>query len=334
MIKTSCSLLVLASLLLAGPVLAQSTGLKAIDRLKIGGDGRWDYVTLDASAGKLYIAHESAISAYDLKTGTATPHLADAKGAHIALPIHGGADLLITHGKADIVTINDAVTGIVKATIKTDIKPDAAIIEPVTGKAFVMANGGSALDAIDLMTNTLIRRIEIGGDAEAAAVDGEGLVFSHLEDKNAFVAVDATTLTLKATHEMADCQEPSGIAFIPGDRLILSACQNGIARVSNADTGAEVATVPVGPRPDGALYDAKAKLGYIPSADGTLTVISFDGAPHVVDHIATKANARTGTLDADTGRIYLAAGDFGPLDSKTSKPTIIPGSLVVVVVGR
>ncbi len=334
MTKTTCSLLALASVLLAGPVLAQSTGLKTIDTLKIGGDGRWDYVTLDPSAGRLYIAHESAISAYDLKTGKATPHLADAKGAHVALSVHGGQDLLVTHGKGDIVTINDAMTGAVKTTIKTDVKPDAAIIDPVTGKAFVMANEGNALDVIDLTTNSLVGRVAVGGAAEAAAVDGEGLVFSHLEDKNAFVAVDTKTLTLKATHEMADCEEPSGIAFIPGDRLILSACQNGIARISNADTGAEVATVPVGPRPDAALYDAKAKLGYIPGADGTLTVISFDGTPHVVDRITTKANARTGTLDAETGRVYLAAGDFGPADAKTGKPAVVPGSLVVVVVGH
>ncbi|MDV6331189.1 hypothetical protein [Asticcacaulis sp. 201] len=334
MIKTSGLIIGLAALLSSTPVTAQTSGLKVIDQFKIGGDGGWDYITQDAATGKLYVAHGTSISAFAMKSGQATPHLADAKGAHIALPVNGGADLLITHGKADIVTINDANTGAVKATIKTDTKPDAAIIEPVTGKAFVMANAGGAMDAIDLETQTLSGRVSVGGAAEAAAVDGEGLVFSHLEDKNAFVVVDARTLTLKATHLIKDCEEPSGIAFIPGQRLILSACQNGIARISKADTGEEVATVPVGPRPDAALYDAKAKLGYVPSADGKLTVISFNGVPHVIDVVDTKASARTATLDADTGRIYLPAADLGPVDAKTGRPTILPNSLVVIVVGR
>jgi hypothetical protein len=197
-----------------------------------------------------------------------------------------------------------------------------------------MANEGNALDAIDLTTNTAAGRVDIGGNAESAAVDGQGLVFTHLEDKNAFVVVDAATLTLKATHEMQDCEEPSGIAFIPDGRLILSACQNGIARISSADTGAEVTTVKVGAHPDGALYDARAKLGYIPAYDGTLTVISFDGAPHVVDIIKTKMGAKTAGLDTDTGRIYLPTADFGAADAKTGKPTVLPNTFSVIVVGR
>ena len=334
MIKITSSLVALALALSVNPAAAQSTGLKVIDQLKIGGNGRWDYISIDQANQKIYVAHETAISAFDLKTGKATPHLADAKGAHAALAIHGGADILITHGKADVVTINDTITGAVKATIKTDAKPDAAIIEPVTGKAFIMANGGNAVDAIDLISNTAAGRVDIGGNAESAAVDGQGLVFTHLEDKNAFVVVDAATLTLKATHEMKDCEEPSGIAVIPDGRLILSACQNGIARISNADTGAEVATVPVGAHPDAALYDARAKLGYIPAYDGTLTVISFDGAPHVIDTIKTRTGAKTAGLDTDTGRIYLPTADFGPADAKTGKPTVLSDTFSVIVIGR
>lgn len=314
--------------------LAQSSGLRVTDALKIGGDGGWDYISFDPGRQTLYMAHGSFISAVDLKTGLASPHLADAKGAHIALPVHGGLDLLITQGKADSVTINDATTGAVKAEIRTDAKPDAAIVEPVTGLAFVMANKGGALDAIDLTTSTLAGRVDVGGAAESGAVDGQGLVFTHLEDRNAFVTVDARTLKIVATHPLDDCEEPSGMAFVPNGRLILSACQNGIARVSNADTGAEVATLPVGAGPDAALYDASTNQGYIPSRDGKLTVISFAGVPHVIDTVTTGSGARTATLDTATGRIYLPTAEFGPEDPKTGKPNILPGTFKVLVVGR
>lgn len=333
--KVTCSLRALGfGLTLASTACAQGSGLKVVDQIKVGGDGGWDYVALDQASQTLFIAHGSQISSVDLKAKTAKVHLADAAGAHIALPVNGGADILITQGKANTVTLNDAITGAVKATIPTDSKPDAAAFEPVTGRVFVMANDGNAVDAIDLKTGTITGKIAVGGAAEAAAVDGQGLVFTHLEDKNAFVVIDAKTLKVKATFAMKDCEEPSGIAFVPDGRLILSACKNGIARVSNADTGAEVATLPIGARPDAALYDARARLGYVPSGDAKLTVISFDGKPHVIDVVATKPGARTAALDTETGRIYLPTADFGPVDAKTNRPTILPDTFGIVVVGK
>lgn len=313
---------------------AGDSGLKVINSLTVGGDGGWDYVTVDAVNRRLFVAHKTSIASVDLAGGTVNSHFAGADGAHIALPVNEGADVLITHGKADKVTINDAVTGAVKATIATDGKPDAAVFDAFTGKVFVMANGGNAVDVVDLGSNSVVAKIPAGGAAESGASDGAGLVFTHLEDKNAIVVIDAATMKVKATYAMDDCQEPSGLAFIPDGRLILSACKNGIARISNADTGAEVATVAIGDRPDAALYDAKAHLGYVPTADGKLTVIGFDGAPHVVDVVATKAGARTAALDTTTGDIYLPTADFGPVDPATGKPSIVSGSFEIVVVGK
>lgn len=313
---------------------AGTSGLKVVDEIKIAGDGGWDYVTVDAKMHKLYVAHKTSIAAVDLQTKTVTAHFADANGAHIALSINRGASVLITNGKSDQVTINDATTGAVQVSIATDGKPDAAIVESTTGHAFVMANGGNAVDVIDLTSNKLIGKIAVGGAAEAAAIDGAGQVFTHLEDKNAFVVIDAKAMTVKATFVMPDCSEPSGIAFIPTGRLILSACKNGIARISSADTGVEVATVAIGDRPDAALYDPARNLAYIPTADGKISVIAFDGTPHIVDTIATKAGARTAALDSSTGNIYLPTAQFGAVEVTSGRPAIQPGTFEILVVGQ
>jgi DNA-binding beta-propeller fold protein YncE len=324
----------IAFAMVAQASLAGTSGLKVVDEIKIGGDGGWDYVTADAGSHQLYVAHKTSIAAVDLNTKAVNAHFADANGAHIALAVNAGADVLITNGKSDQITINDAKTGAVKATIATDGKPDAAIVEPMTGHAFVMANGGNAVDVIDLTTNKMIGKIPVGGAAEAAAIDGVGLVYTHLEDKNAFVVIDAKTMTVTATHIMSDCSEPSGIAFIPAGRFILSACKNGVARISSADTGAEVATVAIGARPDAALYDPARKLAYIPTADGKMSVIGFDGTPHIVDVIATKVGARTAVLDPATGKIYLPWAEFGPIDPTSGRPVILPGTFKILVVGQ
>jgi len=318
-------------------VLAHSgvaTPRAVVDEIKIGGPDGWDYATFDPTTHNLYIAHGSAIASVNVLTKVATAHLADAQGAHIAVPFADGRMLLITHGKANTVTLNDAKTGAVKVSVAVDSKPDAAIIEPRTGRAFVMANGASLVDVVDLNTDEVVGRIAVGGDPEAAAVDGRGMVFTHLEDHNALVVIDGSTRRVRATYTMNDCDEPSGIAFITKRNLVLSACHNGIARFTNADTGVEVAKVQIGSRPDAAFYDDVHKLAFVPCGDGTLTVIGFSSAqPMVTEVVTTKAGARTGAVDPASGIVYLPTADLEPPAKAGERPIVVPNTLKVLVIG-
>jgi DNA-binding beta-propeller fold protein YncE len=302
--------------------------------IKVGGPDGWDYTTFDPTSHTLYIAHGSAIASLNTRTKAVIPHLANAQGAHIAVPFAGGTKLLVTHGKANLVTLNDARTGAVDAAISTDAKPDAALVEPTTGRAFVMANGGGTVDVIDLTTKTLIARIDVGGAPEAAAFDGRGLVFSHLEDRNALVVIDAKTMKVKATYPLNGCEEPSGIAAIPTRGLILSACANQKVRLTNAMTGANVASLPLGKHPDSAFWDEDRQVGYVPCGDGTLTVIGFkDDVARVSEVVVTEPGARTGALDPKSGLVYLPTGEFGAPEKPGGRPSIVPNTLKVLVIG-
>jgi len=133
---------------------------------------------------------------------------------------------------------------------------------------------------------------------------------------------------------MNDCEAPSGIAAIPKRALILSACRNQIARITNANTGAEVASLPIGGHPDSAFYDEERQLGFVPCGDGTLTVISFKGdRPRVAEVIPTKLGARTGALDPRTGLVYLPTADLGPPAKEGGRPSVVPDTFKVLVVG-
>ena len=312
---------------------AATAGRAVLDVIQVGGPDGWDYTTFDPATHMLYIAHGSAIASVNATTKAVTPHLADAQGAHIAFPFAGGSKLLVTHGKANQVTLNDAKTGAVEATIPTDAKPDAALVEPVTGRGFVMANGGGTVDVIDLKTKSVIARIAVGGAPEAAAADGQGLVFTHLEDHSAIVVIDAKAMKVKATYPMSGCDEPSGIAVIPKRDLILSACDNQIVRLTNAKTGAEVASLPLGKRPDSAFWDADRQVGYVPCGDGTLTVVRFENNQAQTEVVPTQAGARTGAVDSSTGLVYLPTAELGPPAKTGGRPSIVPGTFKVLVVG-
>jgi DNA-binding beta-propeller fold protein YncE len=316
-------------------VAADPAARKLLEQIKVGGPDGWDYTTFDPATRTIYIAHGSAIASMNVTTKAVTPHLADALGAHIAVPFAGGSRLLITHGKADQVTLNDAQTGAIDTTIPTDAKPDAALVEPTTERGFVMTRGGGGtVDVIDLHAKMVIARIAVGGAPEGATFDGQGLVFTHLEDHNAMVVIDAKAMKVRATYPLSGCEEPSGIAAIPKKGLILSACANRIARLTNAATGAEVASLSLGEHPDSAFYDKDRQVAYVPCGDGTLTVISFKNDPaRVTEVVVTQAGARTGAVDPGTGLVYLPTAALGPPEKVGGRPSIVPDTLRVLVIG-
>jgi hypothetical protein len=58
-----------------------------------------------------------------------------------------------------------------------------------------------------------------------------------------------------------------------------------------------------------------------------------------VEKVPTQRSARTMALDGKTGRVFLAAAEFGPPPSPTPeqprpRPVMVPGSFVVLVFGR
>jgi len=306
------------------------------DTVKVGGTGGWDYASFDATTRKLYIAHGMVISSVDVDAKTANPALAQANGAHIALPFDNGKTLMITNGKANTVTLNDATTGAVQATIATDAGPDGAIIDAATGHAFIMANHGGMVDVVDLAAKTVLAKIPAGGKPEGAAADGQGRVFTHLEDKNQLVVIDARAMKITATYDLKGCDSPSGLAYVGGAHdWILSACDGKVARVTDIKTGKEVATLPIGDGPDFAIYDAERKVGYIPAGEGKLTAIDFSGdKPVVIATVATQRGARTGALDPKTGNVLLPTADFGAPEPGSKRPPVVPDSFRVLVVGQ
>ncbi len=332
--KTLLAAASILTMLFGAPALAGDSSLKVIDTYNVGGTGWWDYANFDPVARRLYVTHGSSIAVVDVDTGKVTPHLLDAAGAHIALPLGDGKTLLVTQGNTGQASFVDAMTGANLGDISTRGKPDGAIIDSATDRIFVLDNDGDAIDVIDPNTRTLVGKIALAGAPESGAADGKGLLFTHLEDKDQIAVIDTRNLTVKATYDLKDCKEPSGLALIADQRLLLSACHDGVARISNADTGAEVATVAIGDHADGALYDDNSKLGYIPSGDGKLTVISFDGAPHVVEVVATKVGARTAALDPKTGRVYLPTVDLGPPAKPGDRPSIVADTFEILVVGK
>ena len=323
--------LIAATLLAAGMARASEYRISGAIR---GPDFRWDYLTVDAKARRLYMARVGGVTSVDLNSGGVTATLVASRLVHGVIPIGEAGMAVATNGLGDSVTLFEGATGAVVAEIPTGKEPDAVVYEPVTGTIVTLNEGGRDATVIDLKTRAVLATIPLGGKPEFPAADGAGLVYDNIEDRNEIAVIDVAARKVVRHIPLAGCEEPTGLAYDAASGLLISACGNGLAKVVDARSGAQVASFAIGKAPDAVILDAGRRLAFIPSGgDGTLSVIAIGDSRSVklVQVLKTRLGVRTGAVDPVTGNLYLPSADFlKPTHGEW--PPVAPGSFKLLVV--
>jgi hypothetical protein len=316
----------------AGAAQAAGSGYHVIDKIP-GPDGGWDYVRIDAANNRALAPRGTAVMAIDLATKQVTNGLVPGAREHIALPLNGGREMLVTNGGDNTAIFADAA-GHAIASAPTSKGPDSATFDPSSGLVLVMGHLGGEVTLVDPKTHQAAGTIPIGGILEEAAVDGVGHAFVAVEDKHEIVAVDIAGRKATAHWALPDCDGPTGLAYDPQDKLLIAAC-DGTSAIVSVVTGKVQQMLTTGKGADGAVYDARRHLAFVPAGrDGTLAVIGFSkGQAHIIELVPTEKGARTLGLDERTGRIYLPSAQY-VLPAGGGRPTVVPGTFHMLVVGQ
>ena len=144
---------------------------------------------------------------------------------------------------------------------------------------------------------------------EAAETDNKGKLFVDGVEKHEIIVVDTKTNVVTAHYSMDGCERPHGIAVDAKARRVFATCINKVGVVLDADSGKQIAKLPIGASSDGAAFDARRKLFVSSNGDGTLSVIAETDAGHYVAQadVATAKSARTIAVDPASGELYLPA---------------------------
>src|SRR6476469_4449473 len=270
------------------------------------GDGGWDLLSVDPADQRLYVAHGDGVTAIDLRSGAAIDHIVSGKRVHAALAIPGTHDVISTNGETNTAVLFDGRTGKVRATIPTGTKPDAAAYDPATRTVWVMNPGSGDITVIDPRSAKVVTTIPVGGSLELGVADGKGRMYVNVEDKNQLVVVDTRIRKVIARHALKGCEGPTGIAYDPAQREIVSACGENAVAIVSAPDGRQIARLPIGRGADGAAIDTRRHLALIPAGrDGNITIIGLGAKPAVIGLVSTAVSARTIAIDNLTGRAYL-----------------------------
>jgi DNA-binding beta-propeller fold protein YncE len=320
---------------------APSPHYHVVRHIPVGGDGGWDYLTMDSPSHRLFISRGDRVVVLDVQSGKVVGEIPNTQGVHgiaIAPDLHRG---FVSDGRTSTVTIFDLDSLKTLSEVKTTgDRPDAIIFDPASSRVFTFNAAGKNTTAIDAATGNIAGTVALGGKPEFAAADGKGHVYVNVEDTSELVALDSKALTEIKRWKLTPCEEPSGLAMDRNHRRLFSGCGNKLMAVSDPDAGRVVATVPIGQGVDANAFDPAFNLAFSSNgADGTLTV-AHEVTPdqyEVADNVPTQRAARTMALDEQTHHIYLATAQFGPPPAPTPerprpRPPMLPGTFEIVEV--
>jgi DNA-binding beta-propeller fold protein YncE len=332
-------LLFLFFLFSAAAANATDPSYRVVRTIAAGGEGGWDYLTVDASARRLYVSRGTRVAVLNADTGAPEGEIPNTQGVHgIALAPDLGRGFT-SNGRANTVTIFDPKTLTTLGSVKVPGEnPDAILYDPLSHRVFTFNGRTANITAFEGATGSVAGTFAVGGKPEFAVTDLKGRVYVNIEDKNEIVAFDSRTLKVEAHWPLAGCDSPTGLAIDVTGKRLFSGCGNQVLVVLSTGDGRAVAKVPIGKGVDAVVFDPDSNLVFSSNGDGTLTVIHEDSpdAFRLVQSLATKEGARTMALDPKTHAIFLPTARFGPpppptAENPRSRRPIVPGSFEILV---
>lgn len=330
-------------LLLPGAVplrAADSPGYHFLKEIPIGGEGAWDYLSVDPAARRLYVSHATKVVVVDIDKYAIVGEIPDTPGVHgfaIAAETGHGFSSNGREGKASMVELDSLK---VLSKIETGENPDCIIYNPGQQEVYAFNGRSDSATVIDAKSGNVVATIKLDGKPEFGAADPKaGRVYSNLEDKSQIDVIDAKEHKVLNVWPIAPGEEASGMAIDTEHHRLFIGCHNKLMEMIDTDSGKVVATVPIGTGVDANAFDPGTQLAFSSNGDGTVTIAHEDGPDKltVVQTLATGPRMRTMALDLKSHRIYLAAAKFEAQSEQSGggrqRPKMIPGTMKIMVYG-
>ncbi len=318
----------------AAPAQPAAPGYRLARSIPLGAPDRWDYVVFDASQHRVYVAHSDRLTVVDALSGKVIGAVQPvASGTHGTGISPETAQGFTDDGKAGVAVAFDLKTLAIKTTIPAAPDADGIVADRASGRLFVVDGDSAKVSVIDPKTDKAAGSIEAGGKLEAAVADDHGRLYVNGEEKREIVVVDTRSAKIVGRWAMPMCESPHGIAVDYSGRRLFSTCANGLMVVLNTNTGAVVATPPIGRGSDSAGWDPVRKRVFSSNGDGTVSVIQQKTPDRYValGPIPTSKGARTMAVDPVSGRLFVAGGELDPSTPAGARPRPLPGSLRLMV---
>jgi DNA-binding beta-propeller fold protein YncE len=281
---------------------------------------RFDYQSIDAEHGRLYIAHMNAdqLVVFDTANRKVVANLDGFKRVHgvIAVPEINRVFASAT-GDHQMVAVDMQSLKIVGKAGPIEY-PDGLAYAPGVKRVFVSDEHGAVDAVVDAETNKLIAKIPLGGYAGNTLYDPVSQrILVAVHGVNELVEIDPAEMKIVARHKLTGVDNPHGIALdVQGRLAFIAGEENHSLAVFDLKEGKQLAVHQVGDDPDVLAYDAGLKLLYVSAESGTVSVFQQSGQALKAAGHCSMPHAHTVSVDPKSHLVYF------PLENVNGKPVL------------
>ena len=327
-----------AAWLMVLPAFGQA-GWKVKQTISIGGQGGWDYLTVDPQTHLLYVPRSTHTQVIDPTSGKVVADIPGQRRAHgVAIAHEAGRGFVSDGGGDGAIVVFDLKSNAVLGTITTLPDTDGIIFDEATGLVLAVSGDEGVLMTLkpdlDPQHGKIDPPIALGGKPEFLASDSTGKAYINLVDRDQVAVVDLRTRKVTAHWPTSPGGMPVGMAIDEKNHRLFIGCRRPQKLiVMSTEDGRILANLPIGAGVDATKFDQGQ--AFASTGDGRLSVVAetSPGNFEVVQTVDTRRGARTMGIDTSSHTIFLPTAEFEEAAPGT-RPAMKPDTFMILVVSR
>jgi DNA-binding beta-propeller fold protein YncE len=290
------------------------------DYLLSGNATRFDYASMDAARGTIWVAHmgDGSVEAFDTKSNRVTQTVAISPSASVRGVLAARGKVYAAAQGLHSIVVLDARSGARLAAVPAgDV--DGLAYDPVTQRIFVSDEGGRNVTVVDARTNTRIGAVDLGGEAGNTVYDPVSQhIFVGVQTRDEIAEIDPVRLRIARRYGVPGCSFSHSVFVDAGQRAAYVGCQHNVRLVRlDLRTGKVDGSAGAGIGVDVLALDPGLHRLYAASESGVVSIYDvgegrFDRVAQAFLHL----HAHVVAVDAVTHRVYF------PLQDVAGKPVM------------
>ena len=281
---------------------------------------RFDYQSLDPRSGRLYISHmnDAHVVVFDTRTRQVVGRVAETPGVTGVWVVPELRKLYASVTGRRYVAVIDTDSLTVRATPGPIGFPDGIAYAPEARRVFVSDESGGGELVIDGVTDRVVARIPLGGEAGNTKYDsGSGCILVAVQTLDQIVAIDPMSSLVVGRYAPDGADHPRGMYVDASGRLLFVANQgNATLEVVDLQAMQVIAVAPMGEDPDVLAFDPEWHRLYVATEGGGLWVFRVHERGLVIEGVLDLPHAHTVSVDSSTHLVYL------PLQNIEGRPVL------------
>jgi DNA-binding beta-propeller fold protein YncE len=273
-----------------------------------GTRGKFDFIKIDATRGRLLACHtgNGSLDVIDLGTSQLLKSVPTGAAQGVAID-EKGSRYFVSVSKPPQLVIVDSNSLQVTGTIPLPGPADLVAYNATTNRVFVCNDANPELWLINPETRDLLGTYTYPGKGmEDLAFDaGDTHLFQNLKEASLLAEINPTTGEMLAKWPTAPAVNPHGLA-ITGENAVLIAGGTGMLSLIDLGTGHVLSSAAIAAKVDEVAYDLTFHRAYCASGEGSISVVAVDGIKlQPLGNVASSPGAHSIAVDPRSHLVWI-----------------------------